>query len=326
MQTQTEAAPPIAGASLLAKVTYRDSEIQLECYADMYAVIPGVKGYDGALAAIRFGGYPEHVRGLSEAIRGGGTVEIFDGTSTRTLKTLENQYDKQLTAGSVYAEAALFVRDEPGGMADDPSDTDALGMAKQTTLELPPRKAYLFCPVGDDSRLFEEIDKRTRVPLIPEFQEYLLDTLKQSGSLKRLSVVSPLEPFDAWELSFTKNENNIIRIVEDGLKQGHIQIPGAAAGGGAAFRDIQTVSQYLQAFGKEIAERIKSQFEPLYDPDKEPLSEEIQYVNRYIEQKAGYQLYPAQLAVAEAAKRTLDKKEPVLVVAECGAGKSAKRS
>lgn len=293
MQETTEAIQAVK-AELLTRVTYRDSEIQLECYADMITSIPCAgKGFDGTLAAIRFGGYPEQVRALCEAISGGGTVEVFDGKTARKLKTLEKQYTRQFTNGEIYSEAAMFLRDEAEQLPDGPAEEGE--EVKQASLDMPPRKAYLFCPPGDNRRLFAEIDKRTRVPLIPEFQDYVLEALKQQGSLKKLSVVSPLEPFDAWELSFSQNESNVIRIVESGLKQGQIQIPGATAESAKAFKSIETVSQYLQAFGKETAERIKEQFVPLFDPEKEPLSEEVQYLNRYIESKAGYELYPAQL-------------------------------
>ena len=42
--------------------------------------------------------------------------------------------------------------------------------------------------------------------------------------------------------------------------------------------------------------------------------------------RAGYSLYDAQLAVAEAVKRQLDRKSVALIIAECGAGKSVRRS
>ena len=53
-------------------------------------------------------------------------------------------------------------------------------------------------------------------------------------------------------------------------------------------------------------------------PHSEPLSEEVLAVNDTIMAKAGYSLYDAQLAVAEATKRQLDRKKVALIVAECG--------
>ena len=39
-----------------------------------------------------------------------------------------------------------------------------------------------------------------------------------------------------------------------------------------------------------------------------------------------YSLYDAQLAVAEAVKRQLDRRQTALIIAECGSGKSVRRS
>lgn len=63
------------------------------------------------------------------------------------------------------------------------------------------------------------------------------------------------------------------------------------------------MTSYLNTFGVTVADRIRSQFVPKFDPASEPLSEEILEVNDYIHEKAGYSLYDAQLAVAEAVKR-----------------------
>jgi len=58
------------------KMEYYDSkaETRLEAYAD--TVVLEKEGYTSYIAAIRFGGYPESVRGMSEVINGGGSVRI----------------------------------------------------------------------------------------------------------------------------------------------------------------------------------------------------------------------------------------------------------
>ena len=71
-----------------------------------------------------------------------------------------------------------------------------------------------------------------------------------------------------------------------------------------------------------MAERIKKLFVPLFDPATESLSPEVLAINQYIEDHAGYPLYDAQLAVAEAIKRQLERSKVGLIVAECGSGKS----
>lgn len=82
------------------------------------------------------------------------------------------------------------------------------------------------------------------------------------------------------------------------------------------------VTSYLTTFGVIVADRIRNQFTPLFDPASEPLSDEVLSINSYVQEKAGYSLYDAQLAVAEAVKRQLDHRNIALIVAECGTGKT----
>ena len=299
----------------LKKVTYEDKKggIRLDCYTDTIVFDPaGGKGPQ--LVAIRFGGEPEKVRGLADAIYGGGTVEVEPDLK---LDTLPKQYQRQLSHDGIYAEAILFLQDsEPETVEQEKAPQ------KQTRLEGPPLKRYIFCPQGDQDRLFSEIDRRTGVPLIPDFRDYLLAELQEQGILRKLEVISRTERFDAWLLTCTNNDKNIIQVVEDGLKSGKISIPGSTPENAAAFGDIQTVTGYLQRFGANIAQRIKGQFVPLFDPASEALSQSILAINENIRQKAGYPLYDAQLAAAEGLKRKLDQHEPVLLVAECGSGKT----
>lgn len=90
--------------SKLMKVTYYDpkSQIRLLCYAD--TVVWDTKPTP-TLTALRFGGYPERVQGLADAIYGGATIEIEDGKDTYSLKTLTRQYRRELSHDGVYAEA-----------------------------------------------------------------------------------------------------------------------------------------------------------------------------------------------------------------------------
>lgn len=92
--------------SKLMKVTYYDpkSQIRLLCYAD--TVVWDTKPTP-TLTALRFGGYPERVQGLADAIYGGATIEIEDGKDTYSLKTLTRQYRRELSHDGVYAEAKL---------------------------------------------------------------------------------------------------------------------------------------------------------------------------------------------------------------------------
>jgi hypothetical protein len=293
-------------AKKLMKTEYHDAkaETRLEAYAD--TVVIEKEGYTSYIAAIRFGGYPESVKGMSEAICGGGSVRIEIDDVPITVYSRVKQYRKEISHDGIYAEATLLIQDEEQRTGADDND----GGDKNTSDR--PRKCYLFCEQGDS----EELDKKTAVPLIPEFKEYVLGELQNRNILKPLQVISNREKFDVWLLTMTEDEKNIVDVVNDGLKTGAISIPGSE------FPAVHSVTQYLNTFGIKIAERIKNQFEPLFDPAAEALSREILAVNANIKANVGYSLYDAQLAVAEAHKRCLERKKATLCIAECGSGKT----
>ena len=157
------------------------------------------------------------------------------------------------------------------------------------------------------------------MPLIPEFQDYVLSELRRREILTPLRVISDTEQFDAWILNMSASVSNIISVVNDGLRSGRISIPGAAD---SDFPDVRGVTQYLNKFGVQIAERIKGQFSPLFDPATKTLSPEVPAVNDYIKKMAGYSLYDAQLATAESLKRRLASAKDAFLIAECGTGKT----
>lgn len=308
----------------LIPISYQDDKnvIHLKCYADTL-VYEKTADSAGKLLGIRIGGYPEHVKGLSDAIYGGGDIRA-DRKDMPPLKlqSLSKQYTRQQSMDGVYAEAVIFAVDDNGAPVSVTDEENE----EQTKMEIPPRSCYIFTPPGDEDRLFEEVDKRVCVPLLPEFRDYLLSELKSLNMLQQLTVVCLHEKFDAWRLTCTAGDVNIIRIVEAGLKSGALQIPGATQDSADIFKDISTVSGYLREFGVTIAERIKSQFVPLFDPATQQLSKEVLAVNDNIAAHTGYQLYDAQLAAAEGLKRKLDHHDPALLIAECGSGKSVTRS
>ena len=183
----------------LMKTGYYDikAEVRLEAYAD--TVVIEEEGNTLYLAALRFGGYPESVKGMSEAIYGGGTINMeIDGENV-TVYSRVKQYRKEFSHDGIYAEATMMVQDEE---QRTDHEEDAGGGAKNYSR---PRKCYLFCEQGDADRLFEELDKKTAVPMIPEFRDYMLNELQRRGILKQLRVISCRENFDVWALELSKD-------------------------------------------------------------------------------------------------------------------------
>lgn len=306
--------------SRLIELSYFDpkSSVRLTAYAD--TVILENTGGVSTIVAIRFGGYPEMVRAMSDAIYGGGAIEAVRNNTRRLLKSRPKGYRRQLNHDGVYAAATLMADDDALTAESQGDEEDEAEQGTQQ--EIQPQRCYLFCPAGDRDRLFEELDHKTAAPLIPEFRDYVLDELTAKGDLCQLEVLSLREKLDAFVLSLKPEDANVVEILESGLKSGAIAIPGAVPGQPDGFDGVENVTGYLNTFGATVAQRIREQFKPLFDPATEPLSEEVLAVNDFIQEKAGYSLYDAQLAVAEAVKRQLKRKKTALIVAECGSGKT----
>lgn len=308
----------------LIPLHYLDAKegIHLQGYTDtiVYKTERGTRYPQHKLIAVHFGGYPEHVKGMSDAIYGGGTLTAELPEGKLELLSISKQYDRTVGRDGTYSHGFLRLKD------DSPEVIDRSEMneppREQTSLELPPRSCWLYTSRGDKDRLFQEIDRRVRIPLIPEFRDYLLEELQKRGILLPLSVLSSSEDFDAWELRCAKDDRNIQAVVEDGLRSGKLRIPGAGGESQQAFSEVNGVSSYLKKCGVALAERIQNRYLPLYDPAKEPLSDSVLELNSYIQRSAGYSLYEAQLAVAEAVKRKIDRHSPAMIIAECGSGKS----
>lgn len=239
--------------SNLFRISYYNTaqEIRLSAYADTIVF----EETDGAniIRAIRIGGYPEVVRALSDAIYAGGRFDVEIADKTCSFQSESKRYERQLSHDGVYAEATLLAKD------DDQSAKENKDAEPREKSDLPPRKCIIFCPKDNRDRLFEEIDRKTAVPLIPAFRDYLLSELERRGILRRLTVVSIHEKLDAWVLQCQNGDKNIISVVEDGLRSGALQIPGEVKDPDG-FDGVENVTGYLNTFGVTVAQRIRKRW------------------------------------------------------------------
>lgn len=329
----------------LFRLTYADGkDFGLEAYAD--AVVLDTSTAPPTICALRLGGEPEQVQAMAVIIQGGGTIMADLGTGPQKLSCMTRCYRRQLIRDGPYAQALLAATEEisrepkkkDGGQGDqkktdkdedgqdvDQRDQKLKGLPAYQVEEsddvAPPRKLYFYTHMGDTDALFSAIDAKTAVPLTPEFRDFVLAELEDRGVLRRLKTYTKGTDIDAWVLECEKDDANLIKVVEDGLRGGDLTIPGADYTE-EAVEGVNTVTDYLNAFGTSIAERIREQFVPLYDPATEPLCPELLEVSNYIKAHAGYYLYDAQMAVAEAVVRRHRHSKCAIVVAECGIGKT----
>lgn len=224
-------------AKRLMKVTYQDLKkgIRLNAYAD--AVIWS-EDPSPTLAGLRFGGYAEVVRGLTDAIYGGATIEIEDvDGSFLTLKSLSKQYRREVSHEGLYAEATLIAEDEIQESSKSQDEKSRKHAQKDDLFDdnvpqqdIPAHICYIFCHPGNEDELFQAIDQKSYVPMIPEYQDYVLAELKRRRILRPLRVRSLYQELEAWKLCCEAKDQNLVRVMEDGLKRGKIKIPGASPG------------------------------------------------------------------------------------------------
>lgn len=205
--------------SRLIELSYFDphTSIRLTTYAD--TIVTDYSSPNRIISAVRFGGYPEVVKAMSDAIYGGATIDVCSNGETLHLDTVPKGYRRQLSHDGIYAAATLMANDDPQSpdqLKEDAAEDDS-------TEENKPRKCYIFCPAGDQDRLFEEVDRKTAAPLIPEFRDYVLRELIRRGELRRMEVFSVKEKMDAWVLSLLPEDKNVVQVLEDGLKTGQIR-------------------------------------------------------------------------------------------------------
>jgi hypothetical protein len=285
-------------------------QIYLTNYADL--IIADSKNN---IVGVRFGGYPEQVTAMTDAIAAGCNISSNRGTENFTLSSYNQcDFSRKSSHDGIYAESVMFLKD---------SDIRAVEAGEKTEDEEPPppRIMYIYCKTDERAELFAELDKKLSVPMIADFGDYVIDSLFKKNMLERLTVLSENQQIVAYRLTVSEDENEVVKILGDGLKKGEIKFPGEFKGNDI-FRDFKGFSDYLKNFGSLIAERIKDSFSPLFDPENEQICDKLKQVNAYVKKNAGYELFDAQLAAAEGVKRGLDKNKLSLVVAECGTGKT----
>lgn len=292
-------------------ISYRDIDksISLKCYADTLVFLK--ENNRRTLVAVRFGGYPEQVRGMSDAMLGGISFEAEFNQSRAVIYSEKKRYRRKTSHDGIYAESVLIMLD------DERNNTAENGDEKESTKQ----RKFIFCKENDTDTLFSEIDKKFSIPLISEFKDFIVDELIKSKILVPLEVFSIEQSFDAYMLCMKNDESDVIEIVNRGLRQGQISIPNSNVPQDN-FDNINSVSQYLNKYGTVIAERIKDSFLPLYDPTNEDVCDILKRINAHLKNHTGYELYSAQLAVAESVKRRLENGKIAMIIAECGSGKT----
>lgn len=292
----------------LLRIQYVSVDQRFLNYSDMV-----IYDKEQNLVAVRFGGYPETVQAMADAITMGCTLWISQQESNREIQLHSDRkrnFIRNIAHDGNYAECLCYLNDDPyRSISLDDEDSEEISVV---------RNLYFYCR---EHELFQELDRKVSVPLLPEFEKYFIGALYRKGILQKLTVQTLGKELTAWQLSVSNEETELIEILETGLRQKRVQIPGRMKAV-SLFLEIKSFTEYLKNFGTQIAKRIQNTFHPLFDPTNDLISERIKEANRFVMSHAGYSLFDAQLSASEALKRQLEKDKLALLVAECGTGKT----
>ena len=140
----------------LLPVSYYDFEdgIQLNCFAD--TVVYHESNSSKTLVSIRFGGYPEQVRGMTDAIYGGGFLQTEIDNRETGFSTVQKQYQKFLSHDGIYAESMMVLNDD---QAIDTTDNDS-DEKQENCKKAELKRQFIFCERDNKQALFDEIEKK----------------------------------------------------------------------------------------------------------------------------------------------------------------------
>ena len=185
----------------LIRVRCLDAEraVGLVNYADMV-----VYDQEKNVVALRIGGYPETVQAMSDAILGGCELELTGSKSSLCLNSQgRRNYARRISHDGVYAEGIHWLQDDSlQSLAVGQEDDDPKSEKETVSLK---RNLYIFCTSSDE--LFDELDRKLSVPLLPEFRGYFLSEVKKRGLLNRLKVYCPGQKFQCWHMRVSKDSS-----------------------------------------------------------------------------------------------------------------------
>ena len=110
--------------SELCPIVYSDqlSKIKLNCYADTL-VFNKIDSKNRDLVAMRFGGYPEHVRAMADALNHNVGIETVIENHSLILKAPAKKYKRSITHDGIYAEGTMVALDDESSDADSDSES-----------------------------------------------------------------------------------------------------------------------------------------------------------------------------------------------------------
>lgn len=176
---------------------------------------------------------------------------------------------------------------------------------KQKVLDVAFNKFYNLCPV----------------PIKKEWTDFLLKKLRNRYCVKAFSGMDIRKDKRMFGWNISAKVNTIIEILSTGIKEDEISVC-ATKEVSNTIKEITGLDSYLNSYKEVLAEKIKDNFVPMFNPEIDTYSKELTEVADYVDYIGNINLYDAQRGVIETVSRTLKKQKSVFIVASMGSGKT----
>lgn len=184
-------------------------------------------------------------------------------------------------------------------------------------------------------KIFDIIKEKTTIPVLDDWADYIVKEFFSRKLISACTFVKYNVNNDQTEESIVVNHSDYKMILEilfnpstfkdivtRGLKDNHISIDGTSDNVRSKVEDINTIDEYIDNFGQILCDKVTNNFNPLFNPANEELSQEIKDRTSIAAAHSNIFSYTAQENAEEAITRSMEINKHTILSGACGSGKS----
>lgn len=184
-------------------------------------------------------------------------------------------------------------------------------------------------------KIFDIIKEKTTIPVLDDWADYIVKEFFSRKLISACVFVKYNVNNDQTEESIVVNHSDYKMILEivfnsktfkdivtQGLKDNHISIDGTSDSVRSKVEDINTIDEYIDNFGQILCDKVTNNFNPLFNPANEELSQEIKDRTAIAAAHSNIFSYTAQENAEEAITRSMEINKHTILSGACGSGKS----
>ena len=170
--------------------------------------------------------------------------------------------------------------------------------------------------------LFYKIDKHTSIPIMKEWIGFIYNALLDDGCIETENSYSAYgEENTVFCIKVLVSESMICNCLSLGLENKTININGSNEHS-ESLDDVSGLDTYLNRFNKELTNKIQENFSAKFTPGIDKYDKYVDYIDDFVSQKDGVEMYEAQKATIQAAVNNMKVNKTTNIIGECGSGKT----